>query len=127
MKSIGFYRKQWRGWFGLTLLFFIGLSGLTSVQGAAILGGQYLRSGRVSINTHGTSVPASLLHFIQQEGELLIIKNNAIGIVVPEKFHFTIDFLADFNSFQRYGASIGDDFDEGTLGVTKLYVIADGP
>ncbi len=120
MNSIGFYRKQWRGWLGLTLLFFIGLSGLTSVQGAAILGGEYKRYGRVAINTHGASIPAPLLHYIQREGELLIIKNQAIGIGVPEDFYFQLDFLPDFNSYQSYGASIGVNIDRGMLGFTRL-------
>ena len=123
MNAIGLYRKQWRIWFGLTLLFFIWLSGLTSVQGAAILGGEYKRYGQVAINTHGASIPASLLHYIQREGELLLIKNQAIGIRVPKEFHFKIDFLPDFNSYQRYSVVVGNGpVGPGTLGYTVSMV-----
>ena len=81
----------------------------------------YQRFGRVYINTHGSAIPASLAQYIAREGELLVTKYRAIGITVPKDFHYKIDFLPDFKSYQRYSASKGNNVGPGTLGYNTSY------
>ena len=82
----------------------------------------YQRFGRVYINTHGSAVPASLVQYIAREGELLITKYRAIGITVPKDFHYKIDFLPNFEAYQKYSAALGNKVGPGTLGYTRIRV-----
>ena len=84
--------------------------------GAGVLGGKYQRYGRIMINPHGASIPPQLLHYLNKEGELLLIKNRALGFDSPRDFYYQIDFFPDRDSFVRYMRTRGSS---GTaLGVT---------
>jgi hypothetical protein len=101
--------------FAFTLLAFLLLAGPAIGQQG------YQRYGRVYINTHGSAIPASLAQYIAREGELLVTKYRAIGITVPNDFHYKIDFLPDFKSYQRYSASKDINVGPGTLGFNTSY------
>ena len=59
---------------------------------------------------------------ITREGDLLITKYRAIGITVPKDFHYKIDFLPNFEAYQKYSAALGNKVGPGTLGYTRIRV-----
>jgi hypothetical protein len=105
--------------FSFRFHFLFTLALLTSIawgQGVGTLGGTYQRFGRISINTHGARIPRQLLHYINTEGELLLIKNRALGFDSPKDFFYKIDFFPDRATYARFMQSRGQS--SSALGVT---------
>lgn len=101
------------------LIALVCLAGLARGQSAGVLGGNYLRYGRIlTINPHGGKIPPQLLHQINLEGELLLIKHRLLGIAIPANFYYQIDFCPDMETYRRFGQlALGQDL-RGALGVT---------
>ena len=95
--------------FGLLLA----LAGWMGLPGSAQGQGGYQRFGRIAINTHGSAMPPQLLHYINKEGELLLIKNRALGFIVPQNFYYQIDFFPNVKAYMRYSKSKGRDVGPG--------------
>ena len=110
--------------FSFRFHFLFALALLTGMAwgGVAILSGTYQKYGCISINTHGARISPQLLNYINKEGQLLLLKNRALGFQSPQKFHYQIDFLPGKASFLRYSASQGRNV-EGSLGYTVGHII----
>ena len=77
---------------------------------------------RLKINTHGQQLPPALVHYLNQEGELLLLKHRALGIHTPKDFYYQIDFLPSYEAFEKYSKSKGVTTSRGMLGYTELMV-----
>lgn len=108
MKNLGSKRVcLLRGLYVCAVLLILLLPGRAQAQQG------YQRFGRVYINTHGAAVPNSLVQYLAREGELLIVKNRALGFQVPQNFYYQIEFFPDVNSYMAYSRSIGQNVGPG--------------
>ena len=106
------------------LIALVCLAGLARGQSAGVLGGNYLRYGRIlTINPHGGKIPPQLLHQINMEGELLLLKHKLLGIAIPDNFYYQIDFCPDRETYRRYGQLVLGSDPGGSLGLTRIPIL----